>query len=42
LFYRRARGWPLVLGDPSTECLDLADTLFGAPAVAGRRSGKGG
>jgi len=42
LFYRRARGWPLVLGDPSTECLDLADTLFGAPAVTGRRSEKRG
>lgn len=30
LYYRRARGWSLVLGDTSTECLALADRLFGA------------
>ena len=29
LFYRRARGWPLVLGDPGHECLRLADQLWG-------------
>jgi alkylation response protein AidB-like acyl-CoA dehydrogenase len=29
LFHRRARGWSLVLGDPSDECLALADRLFG-------------
>jgi alkylation response protein AidB-like acyl-CoA dehydrogenase len=30
LYYRRARGWALILGDPSKECLRLADDLFGA------------
>ncbi|MBU6329466.1 MAG: acyl-CoA dehydrogenase family protein [Acidobacteria bacterium] len=30
LYYRRARGWSLVLDDPSVECLALADRLFGA------------
>ena len=30
LYYRRARGWSLVLGDTTTECLGLADRLFGA------------
>lgn len=30
LFYRRARGWALVLGDPAAECRRLADRLFGA------------
>jgi alkylation response protein AidB-like acyl-CoA dehydrogenase len=30
LYYRRARGWSLVLDDPSVECLNLADRLFGA------------
>jgi alkylation response protein AidB-like acyl-CoA dehydrogenase len=30
LSYRRARGWSLVLDDPSVECLNLADRLFGA------------
>jgi alkylation response protein AidB-like acyl-CoA dehydrogenase len=34
LFYRRARGWALVLDDPGRECLRLADTLFG-PATTG-------
>ena len=34
LYYRRARGWALVLDDPSRECLRLADRLFG-PVVAG-------
>lgn len=29
LYYRRARGWSLVLDDPSVECLALADRLFG-------------
>ncbi len=33
LYYRRARGWALVLGDPSTECLGVAERLFG-PATA--------
>jgi len=28
LYYRRARGWPLVLGDPSTEYRRLADRLW--------------
>lgn len=28
LFYRRARGWSLVYGDPSRECLAMADRLF--------------
>lgn len=28
LFHRRARGWPLVLGDPSHEARALADRLF--------------
>jgi alkylation response protein AidB-like acyl-CoA dehydrogenase len=30
LFYRRARGWSLVLDDPAAECRRLADRLFGA------------
>ena len=30
LYYRRARGWALVLGDPAHECRLLADRLFGA------------
>jgi alkylation response protein AidB-like acyl-CoA dehydrogenase len=29
LFYRRARGWALIAGDPSKECLALSDRLFG-------------
>ena len=28
LYYRRARGWALVLGDPAAECLALADRLW--------------
>jgi alkylation response protein AidB-like acyl-CoA dehydrogenase len=30
LYYRRARGWSLVLGGTTTECLVLADRLLGA------------
>jgi alkylation response protein AidB-like acyl-CoA dehydrogenase len=30
LYYRRARGWALVLGDPRAEARRLADALFGA------------
>jgi alkylation response protein AidB-like acyl-CoA dehydrogenase len=30
LFYRRARGWALVLGDPAAEARRLADLLFGS------------
>lgn len=29
LYYRRARGWPLVLGDPTVQYQLLADRLFG-------------
>ncbi|MFI6582390.1 acyl-CoA dehydrogenase family protein [Embleya sp. NPDC050493] len=29
LYFRRARGWPLVLGDPDEEYQRLADDLFG-------------
>jgi alkylation response protein AidB-like acyl-CoA dehydrogenase len=29
LYYRRARGWRLIAGDPAKECLTLADRLFG-------------
>jgi alkylation response protein AidB-like acyl-CoA dehydrogenase len=29
LYYRRARGWSLVLDDPALECRRLADRLFG-------------
>ena len=29
MYYRRARGWALVLDDPTAECLALADRLFG-------------
>jgi len=29
LYYRRARGWPLVLGDPAAQYQRLADRLFG-------------
>ncbi|MDI2125921.1 acyl-CoA dehydrogenase family protein [Yinghuangia seranimata] len=35
LFFRRARGWPLVLGDPEDEYLRLADRLFGPVGAAG-------
>ena len=30
LYFRRARGWALVAGDPTKECLHLSDRLFGA------------
>ena len=30
LYYRRARGWPLVLGDPAAQYQRLGDRLFGA------------
>ena len=30
MYYRRARGWSFVLGDPSDVCLDLADSMFAA------------
>ena len=30
LYYRRARGWSLILDDPAAECRRLADRLFGA------------
>jgi alkylation response protein AidB-like acyl-CoA dehydrogenase len=30
LYYRRARGWPLVLGDPADQLDDLADLLWPA------------
>lgn len=33
LFFRRARGWTLIAGDPSKECLALSDRLFG-PATS--------
>lgn len=33
LYFRRARGWSLIAGDPARECLTLADALFG-PADA--------
>lgn len=33
LFYRRARGWALVAGDPAQECQGLADALFGPVAA---------
>jgi alkylation response protein AidB-like acyl-CoA dehydrogenase len=29
LYFRRARGWSLIAGDPARECLHLADALFG-------------
>ena len=35
LFYRRAKGWPLVLGDPSRECERLAERRYGPLTVAG-------
>lgn len=35
LYYRRARGWPLLLGDPARECLRLADRLWGPVAGSG-------
>jgi alkylation response protein AidB-like acyl-CoA dehydrogenase len=34
LYYRRARGWSLILDDPGRETLRLADRLFG-PAAKG-------
>ena len=39
LFFRRARGWTLVAGDPSKECLALSDRLFGPPAVGATSGG---
>ncbi len=39
LFFRRARGWTLVAGDPSKECLALSDRLYGpVGAVEASRS----
>lgn len=35
LYYRRARGWSLVAGDPAAERLRLADMLWPADAVMG-------
>jgi len=35
LYYRRARGWPLVFDDPGRECLHLADRLWGPSTRAG-------
>ena len=32
LYYRRARGWALVAGDPAHEALRLADSMFGPVA----------
>jgi alkylation response protein AidB-like acyl-CoA dehydrogenase len=37
LYYRRARGWPLVLDDPARECLRLANRLWGPSERAGAR-----
>lgn len=34
LYFRRAKAWPLVLGDPGQELLELADLLYGAVAPA--------
>jgi len=31
LYYRRAKGWPVQLGDPAHEYQKLADVLYGAP-----------
>ena len=41
LYYRRARGWPLVLDDPSRECLRLADRLWGPPETVAGMHGPG-
>lgn len=38
LYYRRARGWPLVLGDPAAQYRRLADRLFGAVSIDDRSS----
>jgi alkylation response protein AidB-like acyl-CoA dehydrogenase len=35
LYYRRAKGWPLQLGDPKHEYQHLADVLYGAARGAG-------
>ena len=35
LYYRRAKGWPLVLGTSSSELAHLADAMFGARQSAG-------
>jgi len=37
LYYRRALGWALVLGEPGRELQALADTLYGEPGSAGAR-----
>lgn len=34
LYFRRAKAWPLVLGDPELELLELADLLYGPVASA--------
>lgn len=39
LLFRRARGWTLVAGDPSKECLALSDRLFGPPGAAATGGG---
>jgi hypothetical protein len=31
LYFRRAKGWALVAGDPDAELVTLADLLFGSP-----------
>jgi alkylation response protein AidB-like acyl-CoA dehydrogenase len=41
LYYRRARGWPLVLDDPGRECLGLADRLWGPPDGTARMQPRG-
>ncbi len=37
LYYRRARGWSLILDDPAREAARLATTLFGAQQTGGGR-----
>lgn len=37
LYYRRAKGWPLQLGDPKHEYQHLADALYGSAATISSR-----
>ncbi len=41
LYHRRAKAWPLLLGDPRRGALHLADALFGPSPSPGRRTADG-
>ena len=41
LYHRRAKAWPLLLGDPRRGALHLADALFGPRRLRCRRTADG-